>query len=85
MTVFCGATQVFVVVDQALHVGDTALLVQLELLVCVIEPVCPVGHESVCDWGESGTQVADVDVVAQVLTVVVQFDHMGPGHDEMRV
>ena len=41
-----------------LHVGDVAPAAQLEVRVCVMEPVCPAGHESVCVCAASGVHVA---------------------------
>ncbi len=46
-----GVVHVFDVVTHGPHVGPG----HVEVRVCVIEPVCPCGHESVCVWGWSGT------------------------------
>jgi len=49
------STQVFAVVVHAPHVGDDAPGVQDETRVCVMLPVCPTGHESVCVCGDAGS------------------------------
>ena len=51
-----GAAQVLDAVAHALHVGPG----QLDVRVCVIDPVCPVGHESV--WVCDGSGVQDTVV-----------------------
>ena len=58
------AAQVLDVVVHGPQVGAVAPVAQLEVLVCVMEPVCPVGQERVCVWGEvgSGVQVGGVTV-----------------------
>ena len=52
-----GVAQVLLVVTQSLQVGDVAPAAQLEVRVCVIAPICPAGHESVCVCGEVGSGV----------------------------
>ncbi len=44
------------------HVGLVAPVAHEDVLVCVIEPVCPDGHERVWVCGESGVQVGDAGV-----------------------
>jgi len=53
-----GVVHVVAVFVHPLHVGDVAPAAQLDVRVCVMEPVCPAGHESVCVCAASGVHVA---------------------------
>src|SRR3989338_6126755 len=53
-----GVVHVVAVFVHPLHVGDVAPAAQLEVRVCVMEPVCPAGQDAICVCGESGVQVA---------------------------
>lgn len=66
-----GTTHVFNVVLHALHVGAFAPVAHTLVRNCVIEPVCPDGHERVCDCEESGEQAVDVDGVIGTVGIIV--------------
>jgi len=53
--------QVFVVVVHAFHVGPG----QVEVRVCVMEPICPVGQAIVCVCGEGGAQEVTMAVCTE--------------------
>ena len=54
-----GVTQELAELVQALHTGAVAPAGQLEVLVCVMEPVCPEGQLSVCVCAANGVQVTE--------------------------
>src|SRR3989344_3682886 len=60
---------VFAVLLHALQVGEVAPAVQLDVRVCVMEPVWPVGHEAICVCAASGVQVAAADVQVEYVYV----------------
>ena len=45
-----------------LQVGAVAPTAQLDVRVCVMEPVCPAGHMAVLVSGENGVQIAAAGV-----------------------
>ena len=56
-----GVVHVLDVVIHGPHVGPG----HIEVLVCVIAPVWPAGHASVCVWGEVGSGAQEVEGVQE--------------------
>ena len=57
-----GVVHVVAVFVHPLQVGEVAPAAQLDVRVCVMEPVCPAGHMAVLVSGENGVQIAAAGV-----------------------